>query len=87
MITTLTYDKNGEQLTLILECGPMEELRSQEYKGDASFRKSIENYVSKSHGTYDETVGLARLAAKKFDLQLSVRHEGMPPNPDDLEFD
>ncbi|WP_009964759.1 hypothetical protein [Verrucomicrobium spinosum] len=87
MTTTLTYVKNNEQLTLTLETGPLGGILSQEFKGNSSFRKSVESYVSQSSGTYEDTFGLAIGAAKKFGLQLAVQHEGEPPDPDDLEFD
>lgn len=88
MTTILTYVKNDEQLTLTLETGPLGGVLFQEFKGDTSFRKSVEEYVAKSYGAYEDTLGLALYAATNFGLQLAVRYEGEPPDlPQDVIFD
>lgn len=87
MTTTLTYTKNNEQLTLILETGPLGGVLSQEIKGEASFRNALQTHLRETSGTYDGLLTLCYGAVEELGLQLTAKHEGEPPDPDDLEFD
>lgn len=88
MITTLTYTKNNEQLTLTLECDSLEQLLAKELKGHASFRKDLELHLAQSYGDYDDLLTLAMSAPKEFGLQMTIQYEGKSElDPDDLEFD
>ncbi|WP_009964795.1 hypothetical protein [Verrucomicrobium spinosum] len=88
MITTLTLKRLNEQLTLTMECGPFEELRSLQLLGNAEFREPLEAHLATASRHFDGIMSTCQYAATELGLHLTAKHEGEPPDlPQDVIFD
>jgi hypothetical protein len=88
MITTLTYTRNNEQLTLTLETGPLGGVLSQKLDGETSFKGALQDHLAETSGTYEGLLTLCYSAVEELDLHLTVKYEGDPPDPgQDVIFD